>query len=77
MLHLKEQRISEMTKTPEISDAVLDDLLKDYENPEDLLGPDRIFKALNKRMIEKALGAECSFFSYPLSSESCDFPMPP
>lgn len=50
----------EMTKTPEISDAVLDELLKDYENPEDLLGPDGIFKALKKRMIEKALGAELS-----------------
>ena len=52
--------MSEMTKTPEISDAVLDDLLKDYEKPEDLLGPDGIFKALKKRMIEKALGAELS-----------------
>lgn len=38
MLSLKEQRMSRMTKTPEISDAVLDELLKDYEKPEDLLG---------------------------------------
>ncbi len=30
------------------------------EKPEDLLGPDGIFKALKKRMIEKALGAELS-----------------
>lgn len=50
-----------MTKTsplPEIPEAVLDELLKDYENPEDLLGPDGLFKALKKRMIEKALGAD-------------------
>ncbi len=50
--------MSRMTKTPEISDAVLDELLKDYENPEDLLGPDGLFKELKKRMVEKALGAE-------------------
>ena len=49
---------TEMTKTPEISDDVLDELLKDYEKPEDLPGPDGIFKALKKRMIEKAPGAE-------------------
>ena len=50
--------MTERTKTPEISDEVLDELLKDYEKPEDLLGPDGIFKVLKKRMIEKALGAE-------------------
>lgn len=50
----------EVTKKCEISDAVLDELLKGYENPEDLLGPDGLFKALKKRMIEKALGAELS-----------------
>jgi len=50
-----------MTKTsllPEIPESVLDELLKDYENPEDLLGPDGLFKELKKRLIEKALGAE-------------------
>ena len=52
--------MTEMTKTPEISDEVLDELLKDYEKPEDLLGPDGIFKSLKKRMIEKPLGAELS-----------------
>lgn len=52
--------MTEMTKTPEISEEVLDELLKDYEAPEDLLGPDGLFKALKKRMIEKALGAELS-----------------
>ena len=38
-----------MTKTTEISDTVLDELLKDYEKPEDLLGPDGLFRALKKR----------------------------
>lgn len=52
--------MTESLKTPEISDEVLDELLKDYERPEDLLGPDGLFRALKKRMIEKALGAELS-----------------
>lgn len=52
--------MSEIRKRPEISDAVLEELLRDYETPEDLLGPDGIFKALKRRMIEKALGAELS-----------------
>ncbi len=61
--------MTEMTKTPDISDEVLEELLKDYEKPEDLLGPDGIFKALKKRMIEKALGAELSDH---LGYEKCD-----
>jgi putative transposase len=53
-----------MTDTPkhplpiEIPDAVLEELLKDYKIPEDLLGPDGLMKELKKRLIEKALGAE-------------------
>jgi transposase-like protein len=50
--------MSETPKTPEISDALLEQLLKDYQNPEDLLGPDGLMKELKKRLIEKALGAE-------------------
>ena len=50
--------MSHTSKTPEIPDALLDQLLKDYRNPEDLLGPDGLMKALKKRLIEKALGAE-------------------
>jgi len=48
----------DMTKTPEISEAVLEELLKDYQSPEDLLGPDGLMKELKRRLIEKALGAE-------------------
>jgi putative transposase len=50
--------MSEMPKTPEIPDALLEQLLKDYKNPDDLLGPDGLMKELKKRLIEKALGAE-------------------
>ena len=48
MLCLKEQHMPGVTKKREISDDEVDELLKDYENPEDLLGPDGIFKALKK-----------------------------
>ena len=50
--------MSEKLKTPEIPDALLDQLLKDYKTPEDLLGPGGLMKELKKRLIEKALGAE-------------------
>jgi len=41
-----------------IKDELLDELLADYENPEDLLGQDGIFQDLKKRLLERALGAE-------------------
>ncbi len=41
-----------------ITDEVLNELLKDYQKPEDLLGKDGIFKQLQKRLLEKAMGAE-------------------
>lgn len=50
--------MSETPKTPEIPDALLEQLLKDYENPEDLLGLDGLMKESKKRLIEKALGTE-------------------
>ena len=39
MLTSKEICLSEKPKTPEIFDALIDQLLKDYKTPEDLLGP--------------------------------------
>ena len=39
---------------------VLDELLADYERPEDLLGEDGLFKQLKKALLERALGAELS-----------------
>lgn len=41
-----------------ITDGMLDEILKDYEKPEDLLGKDGLLKQLQKRLLEKALGAE-------------------
>ena len=37
---------------------LLDELLADYERPEDLLGDDGLFKQLKKALLERALGAE-------------------
>ena len=41
-----------------IKQELLDELLKDYENPEDLLGEEGIFKQLQKALIERALEGE-------------------
>ena len=45
------------TKTP-IAPELLDQLLANYEKPEDLTGDDGLFKQLKKALIERALGAE-------------------
>ena len=37
---------------------LLDELLADYETPEDLLGDEGLFKQLKKALLERALGAE-------------------
>lgn len=41
-----------------ITDGMIEEILKDYEKPEDLLGKDGLLKQLQKRLLEKALGAE-------------------
>jgi putative transposase len=41
-----------------ITDEILDELLKEYEKPDDLLGKDGLLKQLQKRLLEKAMGAE-------------------
>jgi len=41
-----------------VRDELLEELLKDYRNPEDLLGENGILKELSKRLIEKALQGE-------------------
>jgi len=46
------------TITPEL----LDQLLANYERPEDLTGDDGLFKQLKKALIERALGAELSAY---------------
>jgi putative transposase len=41
-----------------IKDELLDELLKEYKNPEDLTGKDGILKQLTKRLVEKAMETE-------------------
>ena len=41
-----------------ISEKLLDGLLKDYQNPEDLLGKNGIMQELKKRLIERAMESE-------------------
>ena len=41
-----------------ITDEMVNELLKDYQKPEDLLGQNGVLKELQKRLLEKALGAE-------------------
>jgi putative transposase len=47
-----------MTTNTTITPALLDQLLANYEKPEDLTGDDGLFKQLKKALIERALGAE-------------------
>ena len=47
-----------MSKTQHpITDELLDQLLANYQNPEDLIGADGILKQLTKKLVERALDA--------------------
>jgi putative transposase len=46
--------------TTTITPELLDQLLANYEKPEDLTGDNGLFKQLMKALIERALGAELS-----------------
>src|SRR3984885_11145301 len=46
------------TSTTTITPELLDQLLANYEKPEDVTGDDGLFKQLKKALIERALGAE-------------------
>ncbi len=41
-----------------IRKEVLDELIKDYKNPEDLLGENGLLKQLTKALLERAMNAE-------------------
>jgi putative transposase len=45
---------------PSIKDELLDELLKDYSKPEDLLGPGGLLTELKKRLINRVLESELS-----------------
>lgn len=54
----------------EIPDELIDQLLGEYEGPEDLTGPDGLINRLRKRLIERAAGAELQqHLGYPPGGE--------
>src|ERR671915_603252 len=46
---------------PPIRPELLDELLKDYQKPEDLLGQDGLLQQLTKALVERALGGELTY----------------
>jgi putative transposase len=54
----------------EIPDELIDQLLGEYEGPEQLTGPDGLINQLRKRLIERAAGAELEqHLGYPTGAE--------
>src|SRR5918911_1639832 len=47
-----------MTSVTKKQEALLDELLKDYTDPQDMLGEHGLLKHLTKRVVERALEAE-------------------
>ena len=49
-----------MTREKTKEDALLDELLKDYSDPQEILGENGLLKVLQKKLVERALEAELS-----------------
>src|SRR5258708_31256191 len=49
-------------KKPGIDPAIIEELMKDYQRPEDLTGPGGILEELHKRLYERELGAELTHY---------------
>ena len=47
---------------PELDSAIIDELMKDYQRPEDMTGPGGILEQLTKRVYERILGAEMTHY---------------
>lgn len=45
----------------EIRKEILDELVKDYKNPEDLIGENGLLKQLTKALLERAMAAELTY----------------
>lgn len=59
-----------MTDRMEFPDELIDQLLGDYQGPEQLTGPDGLINQLRKRLIERAAGAELGqHLGYPAGGE--------
>ena len=57
----------------EIPDELIDQLLGEYEGPEQLTGPDGLINRLRKRLIERAAGAELEqHLGYPPGGEPAE-----
>jgi putative transposase len=54
----------------EIPDELIDQLLGEYQGPEQLTGPEGLINQLRKRLIERAAGAELEqHLGYPPGAE--------
>jgi putative transposase len=49
-------------KKPEMDPALIDELMKGYERPEDMTGPGGVLEQLTKRVYERILGAEMTHY---------------
>ena len=49
-------------KKPELDAAIIDELMKGYQRPEDMTGPGGILEQLTKRVYERILGAEMTHY---------------
>nr|WP_051485151.1 transposase [Cloacibacillus evryensis] len=58
---MKTSKVNTEEQPNKISDALIDELLKDYKEPSDLLGEDGILKQLTKRAIERIMDAEMDY----------------
>src|SRR5438132_4123535 len=47
-----------MTKDKNIDNEIIDNLLRDYQKPEDIIGEHGILKQLTKQLLERAMAAE-------------------
>jgi transposase-like protein len=52
----------EATRKPEIDPAIIEELMKGYQQPADLTGPGGILEQLTKRLYERVLGAEMTHY---------------
>src|SRR5260221_5253639 len=53
---------SQEGKKPGIDPAIIEELMKGYQRPEDLTGPGGIMEQLTKRLYERVLGAEMTHY---------------
>src|SRR5580704_11267440 len=56
------REVNKGAKRPEIDSAIIEELMKGYEQPSDLTGPGGIMEELHKRLYERVLGAELTHY---------------